>query len=166
MTAMTAHDVLFHSMRMAERIVEAYLGDLGDEELRIPPAPGLNSIAHQLTHLILTESRIVNAIRPGTSPDLPEGFESLAPAEGETEATRARHLSKDRLLGLLETQRRATRGLLESLTAADLAAPMPEPFRALCPTVGGAFNLAFTHYLLHAGQWVAVRRQAGKPIVI
>ena len=166
MTAVTAHDVLFHSMRMAERIVEAYLGDLDDQELRTPPAPGLNSIAHQLTHLILIEHQIVNAIRPGTSPDLPEGFETLAPASGETEETRARHLPKDHLLSLLAAQRQATRGLLESLTAEDLAAPMPPQFQALCPTVGVAFNLAFTHYLLHAGQWVAARRRAGKPITI
>jgi hypothetical protein len=55
---------------------------------------------------------------------------------------------------------------LDELPAADLDRPSPEPFRKRFPTVGSMLTLIATHPMMHAGQFVVVRRQLGKPIVI
>ena len=45
-------------------------------------------------------------------------------------------------------------------------APGPEKSRAFMPTVGHVFSLAASHPLMHAGQFVAVRRHLKKPIAM
>jgi hypothetical protein len=47
-----------------------------------------------------------------------------------------------------------------------LAEPGPEAFRNVFPTMLDLWNLIGTHPLMHAGQFVVVRRQLGKPILI
>jgi hypothetical protein len=49
---------------------------------------------------------------------------------------------------------------------ADLDAEGPERSRKMLPTVGSVFLMVGTHVLMHVGQFVAVRRQAQKPVVI
>ena len=44
--------------------------------------------------------------------------------------------------------------------------PAPEDFRSFCPTMGDMFTLIATHPMMHAGQFVVVRRQLGKPILM
>jgi hypothetical protein len=55
---------------------------------------------------------------------------------------------------------------LDGLSDEALAAPSPEHFRSFFPRVLDIFNLAAGHPLTHAGQFVVVRRQLGKPVVI
>jgi hypothetical protein len=55
---------------------------------------------------------------------------------------------------------------LESFPEAELDSPAPESLRSFCPTMGHVFSLIANHPLMHAGQFVVVRRQLGKPIVI
>ncbi len=66
----------------------------------------------------------------------------------------------------MQAQRDATKAVLDALTDADLDAPAPERLRRMCPTVGTVFNLTGNHVLMHVGQFVAVRRKLGKPVVI
>lgn len=55
--------------------------------------------------------------------------------------------------------------MLDTLSETDLHAPCPqEKMRAMTPAVATMFNLAGLHALLHAGQFVAVRRLEPMPI--
>jgi len=55
---------------------------------------------------------------------------------------------------------------LEKTSEADLDAESPEHFRESFPTVGHIYVLIASHGMMHAGQFVPVRRALGKPIVI
>ena len=109
---------------------------------------------------------MVEAIRPGSCPPLPEGFEANHDREDTTSDDPARFLSKDEYLDLFNAQRAATKAVLDSLTDEDMDAPGPEKFRKMFPTVGNFFVLIGTHVIMHVGQFVAVRRKLNKPIAI
>lgn len=71
-----------------------------------------------------------------------------------------------RILDLLSTyraQRDATLGVLARMTAQELA---QETGIEYAPTKGALISLMGEHWLMHCGQWVIVRRENGKPIVI
>jgi hypothetical protein len=38
-----------------------------------------------------------------------------------------------------------------------------ESMQGYAPTVAAVYDMQGSHYLMHAGQWVVVRRQLGKP---
>jgi hypothetical protein len=166
--AMNAKDAILTTYDMGERVLNTYLDDLADEDLRTRPVPGQNHIAWQLGHLIASERFMVEAIRPGLSPALPEGF---VDAHGRDEASTcsddpARFLKKDEYRALMKAQRNATKAALENMTEGDLDAPSPERYRNRMPTIGAVMLLIGTHVLMHVGQFVSVRRKLGKPIAI
>jgi hypothetical protein len=78
----------------------------------------------------------------------------------------ARFRTKKEYQQVFDQVRAATVAALETLPDAQFDAPGPEMFRKNFPTVGHIFNLIATHPLMHAGQFVVVRRQLGKPILI
>ena len=78
----------------------------------------------------------------------------------------ARFSTKSEYLELLDKTQQATREALASMTPDQLDAPSPERFRGMFPTVGHIFILLSTHRLMHAGQFVPVRRTLGKPVLI
>jgi hypothetical protein len=55
---------------------------------------------------------------------------------------------------------------LDTFSESDLDKEGPEAMRSFCPTVGDFFTLIATHPMMHAGQFVIVRRQLGKPILM
>ena len=151
-----------------DRIINAYLADLDDAELLVRPVEGQNHIAWQLGHVISTEHMLLDQIKPGSSPALPEGF---AEAHGREEASTrsddpARFQTRAKYLELWEAQRAATKAVLASLADADLDAPGPERVRRMAPTVGATFVVLGTHPLMHVGQFVSVRRKLKKPLAI
>lgn len=166
---MNARDAIAGVYTLADLVLNSYLSDLDDADLLVRPGPGQNHIAWQLGHLIVSERALADSVRPGTSPALPEGFEA---AHGREESVRAsddpkRFLTKDAYLALYKTQRAATLGLLNSLSDSDLDAPSSnERMRERFPTVGSIMTLVGTHVIMHAGQFVTVRRKQGKGVVI
>ena len=60
----------------------------------------------------------------------------------------------------------ARAAMAPSFVDADFDKPSPEDFRSFCPTMGDLFTLIATHPMMHAGQFVIVRRQLGKPILM
>jgi uncharacterized damage-inducible protein DinB len=165
---MNAKDVIRSSMDMSERILMAYLGDLDDADLKIPPSEGMNPIAWQLGHLISSERSMIEGIKPGSSPALPEGFETAHSTEkakaGALDPSAFR--SKAEYISLWNGQRAATKTVLDGLSSADLDAPAPERMRNFVPTIGALISMTGSHALMHAGQFVPVRRKRGKPVVI
>jgi hypothetical protein len=163
---MTAKDAILHTMGMSDRILNSYLGDLSDADLLIRPVEGQNHIAWQLGHLISSERWFVEALRPGSCPPLPEGFDAAHNRDATTSDDPARFLPKQKYVDLYQAQRAATRAVLDSLTDADLDAPGPERARQIAPTVGATFALMGEHVIMHSGQFVSVRRKLKKPVVI
>ena len=63
----------------------------------------------------------------------------------------------------MEAQRAGTIALLDKLSDDELNRPSPEKVQQLGPTVGAVIAAQSAHWMMHAGQWVIVRRQVGKP---
>jgi hypothetical protein len=164
---MQAKNAIRQSIDMADMTIGKYLEDLDDAALLIRPVAGMNHIAWQMGHLISVERTMIEDIKPGSCPPLPEGFdarhskETIGSDDPKAFHTRAEYLA------LWDAQRAATKAVLESIDDAKLDAPGPERFRSFCPTVGHALNMmGGVHPLMHAGQFVPVRRMLKKPIAI
>jgi hypothetical protein len=163
---MQAKDLIRTSMDLSDNVVNKYLDDLSDADLMRRPVDGMNHIAWQLGHLISAERMFVEAVRPGSSPALPEGFDEAHNKEAAKSDDKSKFLSKAEYIRLMQTQRAATKKALDATSDADLDAPSPERWRGMWPTVGMVYNMVGNHVLMHVGQWVAVRREVGKPVVI
>lgn len=160
---MTARELIRSALGTSEMIMGRYLDGLKREDLLLRAVPGMNHIAWQLGHLIDSERGMMEAIRPGSSPPLPQGFAEAHSREATTSDDAARYLAPEEYLALWKTQRAATLALLDSLKDEDLDRVDPG-FPAFTPSVGLLLHLAANHPILHAGQLVAVRRKLGLPI--
>ena len=158
----TAKEVIRNSLDTSEMIFNLYMGDLTDDDLLVTGVPGMNPIAWHLGHVIAVERDMAEVIKPGSCPALPEGF---AAAHGkETAAPNAfkRFASKDVYMNAWKAQRAATLAVLDGLTAEQLDGPTGMEW---APTTYVMLNLAGLHALGHLGQFVAIRRKLGKPVV-
>ncbi len=163
---MTAKDVLNMQMDVGLTVLKTYISDWSDQEMLMRPGKGCNHAAWQIGHLIAAEADLLNSVCPGASVLLPAGFVDRHSKETIGVDDPAKFLSKEQYLELFEKQRAATKAALATLPDADLDRPSPEKFRKMFPTVGAIFGLIAGHPLMHAGQFVSVRRQLGKPVLI
>jgi hypothetical protein len=104
--------------------------------------------------------------RAGAAPELPAGFEAAHNKEAVGVNDPARFCTRQQYLDLTDKVHAATVALLDAYPEADFALPAPEALRSICPTMGDMFVLIATHPMMHAGQFVPVRRALGKPVVI
>lgn len=162
---MNARDAIRNTIDMSAMVIDSYTKDLSDSELLLRPVPGMNHIAWQLGHLISSERGILDMVRPGSSPALPEGFEATYARDQTSVDDPSKFLSVAHYQELWKAQRKATLEVLDSLSDADLD-QTNEKFPPFAPTVGAVMNLIGNHPTMHAGQFVAVRRQLDKPIAI
>lgn len=162
---MQAKDAIRGTLDLSDRVIDDYLKDLDDADLLLRPVAGMNHIAWQLGHLIASERRFVEMVKPGSCPPLPDGFDE---GHGRT-ATKvddpSKYYPRSQYQSLWKAQREATRSVLDSLPESDLDRADPS-FPPFAPTVGALMSICGTHPLMHCGQFVAVRRQLGKPIAI
>src|SRR3954463_14118989 len=112
---MTAKDVILRNFAMAERITKAYLAELTASDLLIRPVPGQNHIAWQLGHLILSERNFVEGVKPGSSPELPPGFEEGHGRDRTKLDDPSKYHSPEEYLKMRTAQREATRKVLAEL---------------------------------------------------
>jgi uncharacterized damage-inducible protein DinB len=158
-----AKDAIRMTIDSSDFILKAYIEDLSDADLRLRPLEGMNPIAWQLGHLIAAERHFVEAIQPGASPPLPEGFEQAHGKEALASGDSKGYLGKAEYLAIWSTQRKATFSVLDGLAIDQLERPSGIHF---APTVAAAMNMIGVHPLMHVGQFVAVRRSLGKPVKI
>lgn len=161
---MHAKEAILQTISLSDMIIDKYLGDLDDEALFVMPVEGMNHVAWQLGHLISSERGMVEGIKPGSCPPLPEGFDTAHAKDQGTGTDRSKFHTKAQYLDAWKTQRAATRALLETMSDADLDAPAPEKLLRMCPNVGQVFNLTGLHAMMHVGQFVAVRREQKRPV--
>jgi hypothetical protein len=116
--------------------------------------------------LIVSNAGILDSIAPGSAPALPAGFaerHGKDQAKSDDPAGFATKAEYEKLLAQVDAAVMAT---LDRITDEDLDKPSPDHWRNMFPRVGDVMVLLATHSLMHAGQWVPVRRNLGKPVVI
>lgn len=148
------------SLTMGDMVAMGYLSDLSDAELMLRPHPGCNHLNWQVGHLILSENRLLNQAVPGSLPPLPSGFAEKYAKETAGSDDARNFATKEELLQVYQEQRAGTLGVLDRLSETDLDHPTGIPY---APTTGAVLSLQGSHWLMHAGQWVIVRRQLSKP---
>lgn len=161
-----AKDAIRSTIESSDNIVKTYLGDLSDADIVVRPVAGMNHIAWQLGHLISSEHHMIEALAPGSSPALPEDFEAKHGKETSHLNDPKAFYPLGTYLEVWQAQRKSTLSVLADLDESQLDAPGPERMRAYAPTNGAVLNMIGVHPLMHAGQFVAVRRFLNKPITM
>ncbi len=162
---MSGKAIIQHTLGTSDHVIQSYLKDLTDADLLVRPVAGMNNIAWQLGHLISSERHMVEMIKPGSSPALPADFEVGHGRDCFNEDAPEKFYSVAKYNELWSAQRAATLAVLESLSEADLDRT-DEKFPPYASTVGMLLSMCGGHPLMHAGQFVAVRRKLGKPVTI
>lgn len=147
-------------LETGEFVAMGYLQDLTDKELMERPHPGCNHINWQVGHLIAAEHQMINQIAPGSMPALPTGFIDKYKKETAASDNPSDFVKKDELLSVYKQQRQATLAALAKTNPNDFDKPTGVDY---APTVGAMYSLQGSHWLMHAGQWVIVRRKNGRP---
>ena len=163
---MNAKDALRATMALSQTVITKYVQDLTDAELLQRPGPGCNHVAFALGHLISSEVGLLNGICPGKGAELPAGFAEKHDKKNSTSENPADFLTCRDYLDLFAKVRAATLAAMDQMSDAELDEPGPEMFRKMLPTKGHVLMLIGTHPMMHAGQFVPLRRKLGKAVVI
>ena len=163
---MSPKDAIRMGIDAGDMITNAYINDLDDSELLLRPVPGMNHIAWQLGHLIAAERHFVEMIKPGSCPALPEGFAEAHSKETSTLDDPVEVPSRGpstRSSGRRSGPRRSPFSTAYPKPTSTRPTPV---IRNLPRRVAALLGMVGTHALMHCGQFVAVRRKVGKPVVI
>ena len=163
---MDAKNAIRSAANFSSMVLKSYVSDLDDADLIRRPTEGCNHLAWQLGHLIASEVHLLEMAAPGNGVALPEGFVEAHAKEQAGNDDPAAFLGKDAYIELYDKVREASDAALTALPDDALDNASPEQFSQLCPTIGDLFVLIATHPMMHAGQFVIVRRQLGKPVLI
>jgi hypothetical protein len=143
-------------------ISTAYVQDLTDADLMLRPVPGMNHIAWQLGHLITSANGMLAGLGQ-PAPALPAGFKESYTKETAASDDRAKFATKAVYMDLTEKTKAASLAALDAIPESKLDDPGPEAMREYAPTVAAVLSMLGAHWLMHSGQFVAVRRKLGKP---
>ena len=160
---MNARQAIRLGLDTSNMICQGYLNDLTDAELFVRAVPGINHVAWQLGHLLISENDMVETAFPGSMPPLPAGFAEKYTKETSHLDTPASFHTKAVFMNAYEEQRSGTLKALEKLSDADLDKPAPEKYREWLKSIGDLFSMQGSHWMMHAGQWAVVRRKLGRP---
>lgn len=162
---MTVKDTFKASIDMGLFVTKTYIEDLSDADLLVRPVKGMNHIAWQLGHLVSSTHQLMSSVGV-KMPELPAGVAEAHSRDTTGVDDPSKFLTKARYVELLDSVHAAAKTGIDATPDAKLDDPAPEAVRSYCPTVGSVFNLIGQHLLMHAGQYVAVRRLRGKPVRI
>lgn len=157
---MNVYDAIRMVLKSADQICLGYVQDLSDQELMERPHPACNHVNWQLGHLIVSEHELINLVSGKSMPPLPDGFARKYSKDMSHSDDSQAFATKDELLRVQKEQRAGTLAALEKVSESDLDKPSGVHY---APTVGAVYSTIGSHWLMHAGQWVIVRRKFGKP---
>lgn len=163
---MNAKDAIRSSTNLSTMVLKTYISDLDDADLMRRPGEGCNHLAWQLGHLISSEVQLLDMVAPGQGIELPAGFAEAHSKEACNNDDPAGFQGKQTYVELFDKVREASLAAVDAYAENDFDNPAPEQFRSFCPTMGDVFTLIASHPMMHAGQFVTVRRQLGKPILM
>lgn len=159
---MNAKDAIRQIIEFSHLVTRSYFEDLADADLFVRSVPGTNHMAWQLGHMIAGTAGMLAGLGRA-APVLPEGFEAAHGRDTATVDTAAKFATKAQYLALMDQMKAASLAAVDATPEADLDAAGPESMREYAPTVGAVLTLLGTHWLMHAGQFVPIRRKLGKP---
>jgi hypothetical protein len=164
---MKATDVLARGQTSALKMLEATVADFSDEEMLARPCSGANHPLWQVGHLCVAETAVMNAIKPGSMPELPAGFADRFANKKTNHIDDPKLLApKKEVVELLGKVVQAVSAATKTFSDADLEKPAPERFQKFFPTVGDVLQMEASHIMMHVGQIQAARRKLGKPILM
>jgi len=159
---MTAKDVIRYVVESCHSITRDYVADLSDRDLLVRSVPQSNHIAWTLGHLITSAHQMLTQLGHAPPP-LPANFAESHTKEAATSDDPAKFFRKTDYLEWMDKMKAATLAAIDATTERDLDRPGPASMRDYAPTVGAVLTLLGTHWLMHAGQFVPIRRKLGKP---
>jgi hypothetical protein len=159
---MNAKELLRQLVEFTHMVTRAYVDDLSDADLLVRSVPGCNHIAWQLGHLAVSTQGMLTSIGKD-APQLPDGFAAAHTKETAASDDPRKFASKAEYVALTEKMKAASLAAIEATSDGDLDLPAPESMREYAPTVGAVLALLGTHWLMHVGQFVPIRRKLGKP---
>src|SRR5439155_26929461 len=128
-TPMNINDLVADVLARNLEFLKMSIADLSDADLMVRPAPGANHAAWQLGHLVVAEKGMISAVRPGSMPELPAGFEQrFTPETCKIDDPKA-FVKKADLIDALTKVRGATIQWAKGLTPKDMDQPAPERMR-------------------------------------
>lgn len=163
---MKTNEAIKNTYQTAQMVCGAYLSDLTDAEAMRRPHPGCNHINWQVGHIVASENKMGNAVVSGSLPELPDGFSDRYSQESAANDNAADFVPFTELMAIAKTQGDAVLKMIDGLSDDQFDHPGPEEMQAFAPTMGALCNMMGNHWLMHAGQWVVVRRELGREIVI
>lgn len=159
---MHVKDAYKEQIEFSFMVSRKYVEDLTDADLLVRSVPGTNHIAWQLGHLITSTDRFLQALgQKGLQ--LPSRFAERHDKATASSDDAAHFESQATYLALLDQALAASLAAVDATPESALENPGPEPMRAYAPTISSVLMLLGTHWLMHAGQYVGVRRKLGKP---
>jgi hypothetical protein len=158
-------DAVRKSMELADFMVEKYVTDLTPEEMLTRPVPEANHVAWQLGHLIAAERMLVEGGVPGSMPPLPAGFAERHNKDTAKSDKPGDFLTKDEYLKLAKEIRAATLKVLDSAPNTDFDKPVTGKVPPFVQSIGDCFVTVGSHWTMHAGQWVALRRKLHREVM-
>jgi len=162
---MTHIEAIVDTLKRDVEMVKMTLADLSDSEMLVRPVPGANHATWQIGHLVVAESRLVNAAVPGAVPPPPSGYADKFNKETAKNDDPSFFPKKDELLANLSKARDATIAWARSLNPADLDKTIPPPTDRFAPTVGFLLHALPLHIGMHLGQFQVLRRKLGRPVL-
>ena len=163
---MDIRDALKNNYQTSQMVCGAYLGDLTDEESMKRPHAGCNHVNWQVGHIIASEHGMAGACAEGALPALPEGFAEKYSKETASSDDPAAFVPHSQLMEIAKSQGDAVLKMIDGISDADFDKPAPESMQAYAKNLGAVANMIGSHWMMHAGQWVIVRRELGREVVI
>ncbi len=158
---MQAKDAIKATLQSTQHLLEWYVADLSDADLRHRPAPKANTPAWQLAHLVESEAMLAKELPGAKFPPLPDKMKM--PKDGSDPS--GGYPGKIELLEAFKATRAATLAAVDRLSDADLDKPMTGDMAKWAPTLGHLLLLISNHVLMHVGQFTVVRRALNKPVL-
>jgi hypothetical protein len=162
---MTHIESIVAMLKRDVEMVKMTLGDLSDTEMLVRSVPGANHAAWQIGHLVVAESRLVNAAVPGAVPAAPEGYTDKFNKETAKNDDPNFFPKKAELLENLTKARGATIAWAQTLKPVDLEKTIPPPTDRFAPNVGLLLHALPLHVGMHLGQFQVLRRKLGRPVL-
>jgi len=159
---MQAKDAMKQVIEFSHLLVRMYVEDLSDQDLLVRSVPGANHIAWQLGHAAVGTAYVLDLLGH-QPPELPSGFAEKYTKETAASDDPTAFDTKAVYLSLADAMKAASLAAVDATAEADLDKPGPESMREYAPTVAAVLMLLGSHWLMHAGQFVPIRRKLGKP---
>lgn len=161
---MTPQAVTAAGYRMAGQLIHRMTNDLAPADFHHQPAPGANSAAWVVGHLVVTLWRTAERLGATDLPALPPGLLDTFAQTGKPAGDQSALGDPAELMKLFDACLAKAGEAAGRLPDAKLDEPPGRP--GLATTFGEGVLFGALHVAMHSGQLSIIRRSLGKPPVV